>query len=410
MIGTVSAKYALRSLRRHPRRAVLSMLGAGVGCGIALFSASWIRGGAEMQIRAASESGAGHLRVVPETWTETRENTLRLAGWEEALQTVTSLPGVRAAAPRARVKGLLAFGNRSAGVEIAGVSPEAESESNRVVYKSKLQGRYLQARDRGKVVIGKQLARRLRVEVDDDLYVTLVGRGEMKSAMLNIVGTLDTGSKDMDTIVCHVTLEELARISGYEGAGEIAIMLEDHREIDEARLALAARIPGNDVITWREVTPEIAANVEGDTAFTTIIVAIIIVVVSLGIAAAQITAVLERRREFAILSALGMKGRQLVGLIVLEAVAVGLGGALVALCLGGYFAYRLATKGVSLVKMMGGEMSFGSVLLDPVVYGDFGLWVLWYALGISLAATLVASIYPAWYATRTDPAEAIRKV
>ena len=105
-----------------------------------------------------------------------------------------------------------------------------------------------------------------------------------------------------------------------------------------------------------------------------------------------------------------MKGKQLVGLIMLEAVAVGLGGAVVALGLGGYFAYRLATRGVSLTKMMGGELSFGSVLLDPVIYGDFGYWVLWYAIAISLASTIVASVYPAWYATRTDPAEAIRKV
>jgi ABC-type lipoprotein release transport system permease subunit len=248
------------------------------------------------------------------------------------------------------------------------------------------------------------------VDVDDDLYVTLVGKDEMKSAMLGIIGTLDTGSKDLDTTVCHVTLDDLINITGYDGAGEIAIMLEHYKLIDPSREALAAKLAGSDVITWKEVTPEIAANVEGDTAFTTIIIAIIIVVVSLGIAAAQVTAVLERRREFAVLSALGMKQRQLAGLIMLEAVAVGLGGAVVALALGGFSAYRLATRGIDLAKLMGGEVSFGSVLLDPTIYGDFGLWILWYALGISLVSTVAASIYPAWYATRTDPATAMRKV
>ena len=410
MTGKISSRYALRSLRRYPRRTVLSILGAGVGCAIALFSASWIRGGAEMQIRAASESGAGHVRVVPTGWTETRDNTMRLPGWKESLETIKAFPGVRAAAPRARAKGLLAFGNRSAGVEIVGVQPDEEARSNRIVYKSRLEGRYLRPEDSGKVVIGAQLARRLRVEVDDDLYVTLVGRDEMKSAMLGIVGTLDTGSKDLDATICHVTLDDLIKITGYDGAGEIAIMLEHYKLIAQSREALAAKLAGSDVITWKEVTPEIAANVEGDTAFTTIIIAIIIVVVSLGIAAAQVTAVLERRREFAVLSALGMKARQLAGLIMLEAVAVGLGGAVVALALGGFSAYRLATRGVDLIKLMGGETAFGSVLLDPVIYGDFGPWILWYALGISLVSTVAASIYPAWYATRTDPATAMRKV
>jgi ABC-type lipoprotein release transport system permease subunit len=233
----------------------------------------------------------------------------------------------------------------------------------------------------------------------------------MKSAMLSIAGTLDTGSKDLDTTVCHVTLDDLINITGSDGAGEIAIMLEHHELIEPSREALAAKLGGGrDVITWKEVMPEIAANVEGDTAFTTILVAIIVLVVSLGIAAAQITAVLERRREFAVLAALGMKGRQLVGLIMLEAVAVGLGGAVVALALGGFSAYRLATRGIDLAKLMGEELAFGSVLLDPTIYGDFGPWIVWYALGISLASTVAASIYPAWYATRTDPATALRKV
>ncbi len=127
MIGQISWGYASRSMRRHPRRAVLSMAGAGVGCAIALFAASWIRGGAEMQIRAASESGAGHIRVVPPGWTETRENTMRLSGWEKSLETVKAFPSMKAAASRARAKGLLAFGNRSAGIEIVGVQPDEEA-------------------------------------------------------------------------------------------------------------------------------------------------------------------------------------------------------------------------------------------------------------------------------------------
>ena len=192
MIGRISTQYALRSLRRHPRRALLSVLGAGTGCAIALLSASWMRGGAEMQIRAASESGAGHIRVVPTGWTETRENTRRLPDWNNTLATARALPGVVSVTARARAKGLLAFGNRSAGVEIVGVQPSAEATSNRIVYKSTLTGRYLKPGDTGATVIGAQLAKRLRVEVDDDLFVTLVGRDEMKSAMLRIVGTLNT--------------------------------------------------------------------------------------------------------------------------------------------------------------------------------------------------------------------------
>jgi len=411
MIGTVAGKYAFRSLFRNLRRTVLSAVGAGVGCAIAVVGTCWVGGAGEMQMRAASESGAGHLRIVPKGWTETRENTLRLAESGHVAASVAKLRGIKVAAGRARANGLLAFGNRTSGVEITGVDPEAEYASNRIVNKSKLEGRYLRAGDAGKTVIGRGLAKRLDVELDDDLYVTMSGKGEITSLMLNIVGILETGSESIDTTICHVTLDDLAKATGYDGPGEISLLLEDPKLMSSIHAEVTAALGGrNDVITWKEVSPELAANVDGDAAFTRILMGIIVVVVSLGIAGAQLTAVLERRKEFAVLSALGMKGGQIVSLILMEAILIGVGGAAVALATGGPFAYWLATEGVNIAKMMGGETSLGGVLLDPVMYATFGVWVVWYALAISLVSTLVASIYPAWFATRTNPADALRVV
>ncbi len=408
MIGKISAKYAVRSLWRYPRRTILSMLGVGIGVAIGLIATSWIRGGAEMQIRAVSESGAGHLRVVPKGWTAGRENTLRLANLQEIERVVQSTPTVEIAAPRGRVNGLLAFGKRSAGVEIVGVMPEVEQEANRIVFKSKIEGRYLQPDDHGKVVIGRTIAERLRVEVDDDLYVTLSGPDGVRSAMLSIVGVLSTGVRELDGGICHVTLGTLEEISGYAGAGEISILLNDYRRIDETRLELDRRLDDVEVVTWKEVNPGFAANVDGDRGFMRALVAIIIVVVGLGIVSAQLTAVMERRREIAVLTALGMKARQVISLVVIESLTIALGGSVIALSIGGAVAHRLASRGVDLRALMGEEFSFGDVLLDPYIYGDFGLWIIAYALTVSVAATVAASLYPAWIASRVEPADALR--
>jgi ABC-type lipoprotein release transport system permease subunit len=408
MIGKVSGRYAVRSLRRHPRRTLLSMLGVGIGVAIGLIATSWMRGGAEMQIRAVSESGAGHLRVVPEGWTARRENTLRLPDPHEIAGVVRSMPAVTLAAPRGRVNGLLAFGNRSAGVEIVGVNPEVERRANRIVFKSELAGRYLEPGDRNSVVIGHTLAERLRVEVDDDLYVTLSGADGVQGAMLRIVGVLRTGSRDIDSGICHVNLEVLEKISGYAGIGEVSILLHDYRRIEETRQDLARQLDGVEVVSWKEVNPGIAANVDGDRGFMRALVAIIIIVVGLGIVSAQLTAVMERRREIAVLTALGMKARQVIALVVIEAVTVALGGSAIALSVGGAVAHRLATRGVDLLAILGEEVGFSDVLLDPRIYGDFGAWIIVYALTVSVAATLAASFYPAWIASRVEPADALR--
>jgi lipoprotein-releasing system permease protein len=151
-----------------------------------------------------------------------------------------------------------------------------------------------------------------------------------------------------------------------------------------------------------------AANVDGDRGFMRALVAIIIIVVGLGIVSAQLTAVMERRREIAVLTAIGMKARQVIGLVVIEAVTIALGGAVIALAIGGSVAHWLATRGVDLRSLMGEDFSFGDVLLDPYIYGDFGSWIIAYALAVSIAATVAASLYPAWIASRVEPADALR--
>ncbi len=411
MIGRVSLRYALRGIFRHTRRTLLSVIGAGVGCAISIVGTSWMSGGRELQIRSVAESGAGHVRIVPAGWLETREGTLRLSDPAGALAAARALPDVRTAVPRARANGLLALGNRTAGVSLTGVDPRGEAAANRVVNRAKLKGRYLRPDDTGAVVIGAALARRLGARLDDDLYLTLAGREEISSAMLRVVGILDTGSRELDLGVCHLTLGELGRLTGRPGPAEVAVVLESYLDIPAAVRGLSASLPaGCEVITWREVNPAVAANVEGDGAFLRALMVVIVIVVTLGIASAQLTAVLERRRELAVLSALGMGPWRISGLVMLEAVFIGAGAACVGLLLGGSVAWVLAVKGVDMSALAGGDLGFGDVLFDPIIYGSFGTWMVWQALGVSLAATAAASIYPAWHAARTDPAGSLRTV
>jgi ABC-type lipoprotein release transport system permease subunit len=384
-------------------------MGVGFGTGIGFIATAVVNGSSEMQVRAASESGAGHIRVVPAEWTETRKNSLRLTETEGILAALEETPEVRAVAQRARATGLLAFGNRTAGVEVVGVVPDAEFASNRIVRQGTLEGRYLKDDDQNAVVIGKALSNKLDVELDDDLMVTISGKGEMRSAMLRIVGLLTTGSTEMDSGICHVLLDDVADITGYEGPGEISALLQSSHQIGSVQEALNTRmVDGNTVISWEIVHPGLAAGRKSDQAFTRLLAVIIMIVVSLGVASAQLTAYLERRREFGILTGLGMRARQVVALILMEAILIGIGGAVLALAVGGPVSYYLATTGINVAELWDMEMSIDNVLLEPIIYGEFRLWIVWYAFGVSIFAVLIASVYPAWKTIRTHPAEAMR--
>ena len=409
MIRSVSIRYALRSLSRHPGRTLLSVMGIGVGCSIGLIAIAFYSGASEMQIRAAAESGAGHLRIVPAGWVELEENSMRLADWKSAVQTLKSTPRVKSIVPRARASGLLAFGNRTVGIEMHGVVPLAEHESNRIVNRATLKGRYLEKGDSGSIVIGETVAKKLDVEVDDDLMYTTSGKDEIQSAMLTIVGILKTGNRELDSTIGHVMLDDFESLTGYAGPGEITVMLDGVQYVDEIQALLATQIDsGDEVVTWRKVNPMIAAGVQGDTAFMNFLSFIIVVLVTLGITSAQLTAFLERRAEFGVLTALGMKARQVVVLILIEGLATGFAGAIVALLIGLPISYYLSITGLDMTFFMGEEVSFFGALYDPVMYGGFGFWIVPYAFTVAVASAVVASIYPMWIAIKTNPVEAIR--
>ncbi len=402
-------KYASRSVRRNLRRTILSIAGIAIGCVLALFMESMNRGRGELFARAGSTSGVGHVRIVPAGWRARRDSRLRLADWHAALTQARALSSVRFATARARAQALLALGTHVVPVELVGVEPETEPRTFRYV-RAMHRGRYLRTGETGKIVLGRALVDRLTADLEDDIVATTVGPdGDIQSALFQLVGIVDTGNDDSDSAVCKVTLEDVQRLSRFDGAGEVSIVLDDYRQTDAVRARLRGRLAeGDDVMTLSELAPDVEGHFKQDEAVTRFISGIILLIVLLGVASAQLAAVLERRREFAVLSALGMSGLQLVALIVQEALMLGLAGAAAAILGGLPLVWTFAHTGLDFAKYLGTSYAFQGVLFDPVIYGDFGWWIVWYVAAVAIGATSIASLYPAWYAARTDPAVALR--
>jgi len=241
MMLTVSSKYAMRSLVRHVRRTILSVVGIGVGCGLCLFMIAFVRGESKMMLRAAAESGAGHFRVVPAKWSEARENDLRLIDWQEARKLVASMDEVEVVTPHARKEVLLGFGTRVAGVEMVGVDSNTEQASNRLV-KSVVAGHYLDG-EKGITVIGRTIATRLRVEVEDELMITAAGaEGEIAGAMLRIVGIVETGSRDLDATICQVNLQDVEQITHLPGAGDLTALVKNPKKLKLVAKTLSKKL------------------------------------------------------------------------------------------------------------------------------------------------------------------------
>lgn len=411
MIGGSATRYAMRSLHRNLRRTMLSIVGLAFGVGIGVVALSWVGGQEAMSVNALAAGGLGHLRIAPDGWNERRDDALRLEDGASVLERVRATEGVAVAAPRARVGGLLGLGTRTSHVTLTGVDPEAEPRALRYV-RTVQEGRYLEPGEEGAVVLGHTVAERLRAELEDELVVTVVDdAGEMQSALLVVVGIVSTGSRPIDSSIAHVSIADVERLSGRAGYGEITVLLDDADAAPAARQEIAAWLPpGDEALTWLDVSPEFRSRLQTAEAFTDFAITVVLLVVLLGVASAQLTGVLERRKEFAVLAALGMRGRSLVRVVVTEGVLLGVAGAIGALAWAGPITHHWATAGVDLSALIQSRdgLAFGGVLIDPMYYPAFGAWISGAALGLSLIATVVASLYPAWFASRTDPASALR--
>jgi ABC-type lipoprotein release transport system permease subunit len=401
-------RLAVRDLGRNARRTALAAVGIGVGCAIALTVVGFYGSMTEAYSRLAAEAGPGHLRVSPAGWLPQRDEALRLVEGERALEAVRAVPGVRLVAPRVRVQALLAMGTRVASVELVGVDSAAEPQALRAA-RTVVAGRYLAAGDVDAIILGRALAERLGVEPEDDLVVTVMrADGELSSEMLRIAGLITSGSSELDAAIAHAPLPVVQRLSGRGGLAELAVMLDDFAALEARRPQVAAVAGSNMVLRWSEVSADLAGHLRQDQAMSRLLSYVILVVVLLGVAGAQLSAVLERRREFAVFAALGMHPWRLVLQILLEAVLLALLGAATGAALATPGLWYLVTHGLDLRGLMTGELTFEGVLMDPVMYARVGWWMVPYLVRLALTATLLGAVLPAVFVARIDPATALR--
>lgn len=405
----LGAVLAFRNLARNPRRTALSALGIGVGCAIALLFSSLMRGRDALVLKGAAENGIGHVLVAPQGWSESRDERLRLKEGEGLLARLKGQAGVLAAAPRIKVQALLSMGSRQLGLELKGVDPAAEPRVTRAVRRL-AKGRYLEAGDKGTLVLGREAALRLNADLDDEIMATAVGPGgSLQNAMFRVVGLSDSGSPDADAGIAHVSLPDAAELSGSPGIGEIALLGSGPESVAGLKLGAKAALQGGDeALEWKEVASELKSHMDMDAGIYSLLKGVVMFLVFLGVAGAQLTAALERRREVAMLAALGVGPGRLARMILSEALALSLLGAAAGLVLAAPGLWYLVVPGIDLAKLMGQELNMAGMLIDSVFRGEAGLWLAKEALILALGATLLASLYPAWLVFRAEAAEALR--
>lgn len=404
-------KLAWRNMWRNWRRTAIALTAIVLGLILLMFLNGVIQGSDQGIYGNAVRLYGGNVQVHAPGYRlkANRMPLIPLADPAAVVAAAKAQPEVVEAAQRISTGGLVSTREGSFPVKITAIQPSVEAP-NSIQAENISAGRYLLDDDGDAVLIGHGLADELGAAVGD--RVTLVGRSKqetMRQRTMTVVGIYDLGMAEAEKGMVFITLPEAQTLYNLrEQVTEVAILLQKVGQEGTVMPALAAALPGYEVDSWTTLHPEIEETLQMKGLFTTILGFIVLLIASIGILNLMLMAVFERTREMGVLAALGMKGRQVMWLFLFEGALIGVVGAALGCAAGFGLVWAVGQVGIDFgsVANMGEVTAMMGSRLYPSIKP---VTVVINGLAVVLIAAL-ASFYPAWHASRQEPAAALHHI
>ena len=381
----------------------------GIALGVtALITVLSVMNGFEKEVRERILDMVSHLTVT--------DFDGGLKAWQEVLNTTKTHENVIAAAPYIEAQGMLMNGSSVNGTLIRGVLPEREPSVSNVSSKMK-HGRFedLIAGKFG-VVLGQDLARILGVHVGDKVTMVTPSANVTPAGVaprlkrFTVVGIFYLGMYEYDSTMAIIHMKDAQRLFRMKGKiTGVRAKLSDLFAAPLTRDELQdTSLSDYWVRDWSSYHANWFRAVKIEKRMIFLLLLLIVAVAAFNIVSTLVMVVTDKQSDIAILRTLGASPRSIMGIFMVQGAIIGIIGTLVGTVGGVSLALNLDTV-VPFVEGL-----FGIRILDPAVYyisvlpSDLHWDDVWMICSISLVLGLVATIYPAWRASKTQPAEALR--
>jgi len=382
---------------------------AGVALGVAaLITVLSVMNGLESELRTRLLSLTAHA-------------TLNAAGapigdWQTRIRQLQGSPGLTAAAPFLDTDAMLSRQPSMSGAIVRGIDPGLEAQVSSIGDAMR-EGRLSDLTpNSNRIILGRMLAYQLQVGMGDQVTVMIPGNaGGASDAIVPrlrdfyVAGIFEVGLQEHDSVLALVNLQDAEAFRGIDGPTGIRLKFYDVLKAPELARSAAARLsPGLRVRDWTEDNQAYFRAIRIEKTMMGLMLMLIVAVAVFNIVATLIMVVNDKRTDIAILRTVGLSPGGIIAVFMTQGVLIGWIGAALGVALG----LALACNVDVIVPFL--EQTFGFHFMDPDVYYISGLPSEVHAgdvVRIGLAAfmlTLVATVYPALQAARTQPAEALR--
>ncbi|MFP4639334.1 MAG: lipoprotein-releasing ABC transporter permease subunit [Guyparkeria sp.] len=339
-----------------------------------------------------------------------------LADWESVSERVSANPAVQAAAPYVQAEGMLSAEEEVSGAIVRGIEPELETPVTDIgahMQEGALDG--LEAGEFG-IVLGSALARSLGVGVGDrlmlisaDVAVTPVG-GMLRQRRFTVVGVFEVGMYEYDrgTAMIHMADAQALFRTGQEVSG-LRLKLDDifsapavARDLNrDLGYSYAAQ-------DWTQSNANFFRAIQIERTVMFIILSLIVAVAAFNIVSTLVMLVTDKQGDIAILRTLGASPASIMTIFIITGVFIGLIGTAVGVGVGVLIAENIDVivpwiENLAGTQFMPADVYYISEVPSRLDWGDVGLIGL-----MAFALSFLATLYPAWRASRVQPAQALR--
>lgn len=401
---------ALRNLWRNPKRTLLTLFSMVLGmAALTLLSAlndGWLKEMQDNFILAVT----GHVQVHARGFEASLNLRDRIPDLDPVRDLIARERSLSGWTLRIRSSGLASVGGTGAGVRIMGVDPEQETWVTRM-HRSVRSGRWLRPGLPRDLLLGGTVATNLGAGIGDRVVLTAQRpNGEMASEVFYLRGILHAGAPQIDRTLALINLGEMQNwLEMGDAVTDVVLRASQHEAAAGLRQRFAAALPAEsfEVMGWQELDPMVSQWLKFSGAYGLILVFIVVALVLVEVLNTMLMALHERTRELGILSALGTRGRQLFGMVLLEGVLLIFAGSLLGWLLGAGLVGWLARDGIDLSRFANAfQFFYMSPVIRPLLTLESALRI----FAATLAAALLAGLYPAWKASRIRVSDALRRV
>ena len=385
---------------------------AGIVLGVAsLITVVSVMNGFEGELKKRILGIVPHIVVDLKSTNESSSSSHRTFNtWQEARENLLTYPYVKHITPLLQSESLIQSNKALQGVLVVGILPEFEQHN--IINTNMVSGDLESLNNIPySVVIGKALAYKLNVLIGDTVRIVLpnktiftpMGRIPVQRTF-TVSGVFNVGS-EVDGSVVYVHSKYGAKLLKQKGDGisHLRIYLDDAFNADVLSNFIQKDLPGLDIATWNDSQGALFSAVKMEKNMMWLMLSLIIAVAAFNIVSALVMVVIDKQGEIGILQTLGMNRKNILNIFIVQGVSNGLWGVIIGSVLG-----ILITLNLNSILSLIGVSVLGSAFAGQNLPIDLNVNQVFIIISSALFTSFLATLYPAYQASKTLPAEVLR--